>query len=157
MALVRSRSWVAAPSEEVFAFFDDPRNLGALMPPPVSIRVLSIDPDPPRPGSIFTFSYGIGRLRRTWTVRLIERVEGVRFRDETLSGPLARFVHTHAFESASRGTWIVDELDYHVGPDGTLGFALDLLAGALMRATFVWRAFRQRRLLRRAAPASEAG
>jgi ligand-binding SRPBCC domain-containing protein len=133
--------------EEVFAFFDDPRNLPRLMPPPVSIRVLAIEPDPPRPGSTFTFDYGLGPWRRTWTVRLVEREPGRRFRDETLRGPLRRFVHTHAFEPASRGTWIVDEIDFRVGPAGALGAALDLLAGWVMRATFVWRAVRQRQLL----------
>jgi len=149
MATIRSRSWVAAPVDEVFAFFDDPANLARLMPPPVEIRLVGVDPAPPRPGSTFTFSYGLGPWRRTWTVRLLERVEGERFVDETLSGPVARFHHTHAFVPARRGTRIVDEIDYHVGPDGPLGDLLDLLAGVVMRATFVWRALRQRQLLRR--------
>lgn len=149
MAVLRSRSWVSAPIDEVFAFFDDPANLARLMPPPVQIRLLEIDPAPPQPGSIFTFGYGLGPFQRRWTVRLLEREAGRRFRDETLDGPLARFDHTHSFAPARRGTWIVDEIDYHLGPGGTMGELLDMLAGWAMRATFVWRAFRQRQLLRR--------
>jgi ligand-binding SRPBCC domain-containing protein len=148
MATIRSRSWVAAPVAEVFAFFDDPGNLARLMPPPVEIRLVAVEPAPPRPGSTFTFRYGLGPWQRTWTVRLLERVEGERFTDETLSGPVARFHHTHAFRAARRGTWITDEVEFHVGPDGRLGEVLDRLAGWVMRATFVWRAMRQRQLLR---------
>jgi len=148
MARARARSWVSAPVDEVFAFFDDPRNLGRLMPPPVSIRLLSIEPDPPRPGSLLTFSYGLGRARREWIVRLVEREAGRRFRDETVSGPLARFDHTHGFRAGRRGTWITDEIEFQVGPGGPLGGALDAVVGMVMRATFVWRAVRQRQLLR---------
>jgi len=148
MAYIRSRSWVAAPIDEVFAFFDDPRNLGRLMPPPVSIRLESIEPDPPRAGSIFTFRYGIGPLRRSWTVRLVERSAPHRFVDETLAGPVARFHHEHAFAASVRGTWISDAIDYRIGPAGRIGAVVDWLAGWVMRATFVWRAARQRRLLR---------
>jgi ligand-binding SRPBCC domain-containing protein len=147
MPIIRSRSWVAAPIEEVFAFFDDPANLGRLMPPPVRIELVAIDPAPPRPGSTFTFRYGLGPFQRAWTVRLVERVPTERFRDETLSGPVALFLHTHAFEPARRGTWIIDEVDFRVGPDGRLGLVLDTVAGWAMRATFVWRAMRQRQLL----------
>jgi ligand-binding SRPBCC domain-containing protein len=148
MPIIRSRSWVAAPIDEVFAFFDDPANLGRLMPPPVRIELLEVDPAPPRAGSRFTFRYGLGPFRRTWTVRLVERVEGRQFRDETLSGPVSRFLHTHSFEPTARGTRIVDEIDFHVGPDGRTGAVVDLVAGWVMRATFIWRAMRQRQLLR---------
>ncbi len=147
MATVRSRAWVAAPIEQVFAFFDDPANLGRLMPPPVSIRLEAVEPAPPRPGSVFTFSYGIGPLRRRWVVRLLEREVPQRFVDETLSGPMVRFHHTHGFIPARRGTWITDEIDYRVGPGGRLGAVLDWFAGGVMRATFIWRAARQRQLL----------
>jgi ligand-binding SRPBCC domain-containing protein len=65
MPRIRSRSWVAAPIEEVFAFFDDPANLPRLMPPPVAIRLVRVDPSPPRAGSVFEFRYGLGPFQRT--------------------------------------------------------------------------------------------
>ena len=147
MATVRSRSWVAAPMQEVFAFFDDPRNLGRLMPPPVSIRLVRIDPSPPQAGSILEFRYGLGPIQRSWTVRLLERDPPVRFVDETISGPLARFHHSHTFTPGRHGTWISDEIDFRAGPGGRIGSVVDWLAGWAMRAIFVWRAARQRRLL----------
>jgi ligand-binding SRPBCC domain-containing protein len=147
MAVIRSRTWVAAPIDEVFAFFDDPRNLGRLMPPPVRIELAALDPAPPAPGTILTFRYGIGPLRRTWTVQLVEREPPHRFVDETITGPMARFHHAHRFAPGRRGTWISDEIQYRVGPEGRIGAAVDWLAGWVMRATFVWRAARQRQLL----------
>lgn len=148
MPVIRSRAWVPAPIGEVFAFFDDPANLGRLMPPPVSIRLVRIEPAPPRPSSIFEFRYGLGPFQRTWTVRLLERIENERFVDETLSGPMARFHHSHIFTAARRGTWIEDRIDFHVGPDGVIGAVIDRIAAMVMRLTFVWRGMRQRQLLR---------
>lgn len=148
MPIIRSRAWVAAPIEEVFAFFDDPANLSRLMPPPVRIRLARVEPAPPRPGSVFTFRYGLGPFQRTWTVRLVDRVVNERFVDETITGPMRRFHHSHTFTPARRGTWIEDRIDYHVGPDGRIGRAIDGVAGIVMRATFVWRHARQRRILR---------
>jgi ligand-binding SRPBCC domain-containing protein len=147
MPTIRTRSWVAAPSDRVFAFFDDPANLPRLMPPPVRIELVRVDPAPPRAGSVFEFRYGIGPWRRTWTVRLLERVDGERFVDETISGPLARFHHSHSFAPARSGTWITDQVDFHVGPDGPGGAILDWLAGWVMRATFVYRHALQRWIL----------
>lgn len=149
MPIVDSGSWVAAPVDEVFAFFDDPSNLARLMPPPVSIRLVRLEPAPPQTGSVFEFRYGLGPIQRTWIVRLLERVEGERIVDETLSGPMTRFHHSHTFAPARNGgTWIEDRIDYHVGPDGALGVAIDAVAGVVMRLTFVWRHAMQRRLLR---------
>jgi ligand-binding SRPBCC domain-containing protein len=148
MPIIRSRGWVAAPVDEVFRFFDDPANLAKLMPPPVQIRLVRVEPAPPRPGSIFEFRYGLGPVQRSWTVRLVDRVVDERFVDETIVGPMRRFHHSHAFTPGRRGTWIEDRIDYHVGPDGPIGSAVDWLAGWVMRATFVWRHARQRQLLR---------
>ena len=149
MPIIRSRSWVAAPPDVAFAFFDDPANLARLMPPPVQIRLVRIEPSPPQAGSLFEFRYGIGPFQRRWLIRLVERVENERFVDDTISGPMRRFHHSHTFTPARRGgTWIEDRVDYHVGPDGLVGSALDAVAGIAMRLTFVWRQARQRRILR---------
>ena len=149
MPIVRSRSWVSAPIEEVFAFFDDPANLPRLMPPPVAIRLVRVEPVPPRPGSVFEFRYGLGPVQRSWVVRLVDRVPGERFVDETISGPMARFHHSHTLTPSSRGgTWIEDRIDFHVGPEGWPGALLDRIATIVVRLTFVWRSAMQRRILR---------
>lgn len=150
MPVIRYRGWVAAAIDEVFTFFDDPGNLSRLMPPPVAIRLVSVEPAPPRPGSIFEFRYGLGPFQRTWVVRLVERVPPERIVDETLSGPMRTFHHSHSFTPAhGGGTWVEDRIEYHVGSDGVVGTAVDFIAGIVMRLTFVWRHAMQRRLLRR--------
>ena len=149
MPTIRARAWVAAPIHETFAFFDDPANLGRIMPPPVSIRAVRIEPSPPQAGTTIEFRYGIGPIRRAWTVQLLERTPPERIVDVTLTGPMRRFHHSHTFRPARRGgTWVIDEIDFHVGPDGSIGRVLDTVAGLLMRGAFVWRHARQRRLLR---------
>lgn len=147
MPVILTRAHVHAPVEEVFAFFDDPANLGRLMPPPIGIRPLSVAPAPPQPGTVIEFRYGLGPIQRSWIVRLVERVENERIVDETLSGPMRRFHHAHTFRRSNRGTWIEDRVDYHVGPDGPVGVVVDWIAGIAMRATFVWRHLMQRRIL----------
>jgi ligand-binding SRPBCC domain-containing protein len=150
MPVIATRAWVAAPIEESFAFFDDPANLARLMPPPVSIRPVRVEPSPPRAGTEIEFRYGIGPFRRSWVIRFVEHRPPHLMVDETLSGPMRRFHHSHRFGTARNGgTWIEDTVDFHVGPDGVLGRVVDALAAAAMRAIFVWRQARQRRLLER--------
>lgn len=150
MPIIRSRSWVAAPIDEVFAFFDDPANLVRLMPPPAAIRPMRVHPTPPRAGTEIEFRYGIGPFQRAWLVRLLEHSVPERIVDETIAGPLKRFHHTHAFRrSSGGGTWIEDSVDFHVGPGGVAGVVVDFAAGMVMRAVLIWRQGRQRRLLRK--------
>ncbi len=148
MPTIRFRSRVRAPIDVTFAFFDDPANLARLMPPPVTIRPVRVAPLPPQAGTVIEFSYGIGPFWRSWVVRLLEHEAPHRIVDETLSGPLRRFHHSHTFRTArGGGTWVEDRVEFHVGPDGPIGALVDLVAGVAMRATFVWRDARQRRLL----------
>ena len=148
MPTIRARSRVAAPIDEVFAFFDDSANLAKLMPPPVRIRVVRVNPSPPQAGSVVEFRYGIGPFQRSWLVRFTEHVPGKRIVDETLLGPMRMFHHSHTFTPArGGGTWVEDRIEYHVGPDGVIGTVADLVAGIVMRLTFVWRQAMQRRLL----------
>ena len=150
MPRLRSRAWGSAPIDEAFAFFDDPANLSRLMPPPVAIHVARVEPRPIRPGSEVEFHYGLGPFRRSWTIRVLERVPTERIVDETLAGPVRRFRHAHLFAPGPRGgTWVEDRVDYHVGPAGPLGRLLDGVVGVLLRLAFVWRHAMQRRLLRR--------
>jgi ligand-binding SRPBCC domain-containing protein len=104
---------------------------------------------PPQAGTEIDFRYGIGPFQLTWSVRYVEHVVGERIVDETLSGPMRRFHHSHTFTAGRRGgTWIEDRIDYHVGPNGPIGVVADAVAGIVMRATFVWRHAMQRRILR---------
>jgi ligand-binding SRPBCC domain-containing protein len=150
MPTIVSRSRVKATPQRAFAFFDDPANLALIMPPPVSIRPVRVEPSPPAAGTEIEFRYGIGPIRRSWVVRYVEHVPGERIVDETISGPMRRFHHSHSFMPApDGGTRIEDRVDFHVGPDGPIGVVVDFVAGLAIRATFAWRDARQRRILAR--------
>lgn len=150
MPILRSRTRVAASPAAAFAFFDDPANLARIMPPGAGFGVVRVDPSPPRAGTEMELEYGIGPFRRRWLIRYVEHVPNERIVDETLAGPMRRFHHSHRFTpAAGGGTWIEDRIDYHVGPDGPLGWLLDAGAGIALRAVFLWRRARQRRLLGR--------
>lgn len=147
MPTIRSRAWVPTSIEETFAFFDDPRNLTRLTPPPGRIELVRMEPSPPQEGTELEFSYGIGPWRRRWIVRLTKRAENERIVDETLSGPVRHFHHEHNFVPARRGTWVEDRIDYHVGPCGVAGRIVDTGLGLVLRALFVYRHAAQRRQL----------
>jgi ligand-binding SRPBCC domain-containing protein len=149
MPIVRSRSWVPASPDTVFAFFDDPANLSRLMPPPVAIRLVRVEPAPPQTGSHIEFRYGLGPAQGSWIIRLVDRLPNERIADETISGPMARFHHSHTFTpSRGGGTWIEDRIDFRVGPKGVLGSFADRAAAVAIRLLLVWRAAMQRRILR---------
>jgi ligand-binding SRPBCC domain-containing protein len=147
MPMLRMRGWVAAPIDEVFAFFDDPRNLTRLTPPPTRLELVRIEPSPPRAGTELEFRYGIGPVSRRWIVRILEHDPPRRFVDETLAGPVRRFHHEHRFRSSRHGTRIEDLIEFRVGPAGPVGAALDAAAGLAMRALFVYRHAMLRRIL----------
>jgi ligand-binding SRPBCC domain-containing protein len=123
---------VAAPIDEVWAFFTTARNLESLTPPDQRLRVGE--------GGDAVISAGhrvqvsvmpLWPIRSGWTT-LIEEVhppgahpsgEG-RFTDIQLRGPFARWHHRHAFRPLpGGGTAITDEVEYAL-PLGALGRAV---------------------------------
>lgn len=113
---------VAAPTEEVFAFFARPENLGRITPAAMGFELLTDDRDL-RGG--LEVRYRIRPLLGipiTWTARIDEVVVPTRFVDVQIRGPYARWKHTHTFESAAGGTIVRDEIAYSVrlGPLGDL-------------------------------------
>jgi len=113
---------VAAPIEEVFAFFARLENLGRITPAAMGFELLTDD------GNLrngLEVQYRIRPLLgipMTWTARIDEVVPATRFVDVQLRGPYARWQHTHTFEAIGGGTIVRDEIVYAVrfGPLGDL-------------------------------------
>ena len=107
---------------EVFAWHERPGAFERLTPPWVDVRVLE------REGGIRDGARVVLRVRRgpldvTWKLRHRDYVEGERFVDEQVSGPLHSWVHTHRFlPSEDGGTVLEDEVDW----EPPLGAAGDL-------------------------------
>jgi ligand-binding SRPBCC domain-containing protein len=104
--------FVAAPVDEVFTFFSDPRNLAKLTPPWLGFEITSIDEGPVRPG--FRIEYIVRPLRvaQTWVTRIIEVEPNARFVDIQERGPYAYWRHEHRFADVGSGTIVADRVEY---------------------------------------------
>jgi ligand-binding SRPBCC domain-containing protein len=153
-----TEQWVAAPREQVFRFFSDPRNLHLLFPPYSEARLKTVRLVPPHLpfvagsgqmagiGSEITISFRLlphFPLRAAWTARIVEFEWLRHFRDLEVSGPFESFDHTHAFGEASLngkpGTIIHDRIVYEVGV-GPMGvIANGLFVRLMLRQLFEYR------------------
>lgn len=118
--IFEKRSRIAAPPERVWAFHEAPDAFERLTPPWEDTKVVEK-------------SRGLGVGARTvvdtkvgpFTQRLVAVhtacEPGRMFRDEMVSGPFARWAHTHSMTSDGEGgTWLVDHIEYEL-PLGVLG------------------------------------
>nr|WP_320133804.1 SRPBCC family protein [uncultured Holophaga sp.] len=96
------------PREEVFAFFQDPRNLGRITPPWLGFRILTPEPLPRGQGAVYDFRIGLHGLPLRWRTRILDWREGEAFTDDQERGPYARWTHTHSFADIPGGTRMTD-------------------------------------------------
>ena len=155
MATYARSTRVAAPLDTVWAFHDDVDGLLALSPDWAGLRVESVRgpdgtvaPDDLGPGTEITLSarpLGLGPRQTVTTVITDRRVGNgsAMFRDELRDGPLARWVHTHAFYGDGEETVLRDRVEYATG----LGAAADAAVRPALNAAFADRHRRTRRLL----------
>jgi ligand-binding SRPBCC domain-containing protein len=149
--------WVAAPVQQVFRFFADPRNLPVISPPSSGATLKALRLITPGNevdggerlagvGSEIEISFRFVPylpFRRAWTARIVA-FEWLRsFRDVQISGPFRRFEHTHEFSAEERngrsGTVIRDHLQYEVG-FGLLGEVANTVAiRRVWQQMFEWR------------------
>ncbi len=120
--LLRRTQHLQAGIDEVFSFFEDPRNLGEITPPWLRFRILrSTDP------SVCLGTEIVYRLRWQvfpirWRTRITEYEPPRRFADEMVSGPYRSWYHVHRFEVVDQGVRMTDEVRYEL-PFGLLGHA----------------------------------
>ena len=159
-----SEHWVAAPLDDVFAFFADPRNLPRLSPPELDLKLGKLELAPPGfvPGEYRVrgaHMAGAGSavevhfhppefpLPMAHTAHITEFVWGRYFRDQTSHWPLLRWDHKHEFSALERnrvaGTLVRDLVRYSLGP-GIFGTLLHRLF--VRRAIADMFAYRQRAL-----------
>ena len=101
--LIEREQLVPLGIDEAFAFFADAANLEAITPPWLRFRILSEQPLQVREGALIDYRLTLHRVPVTWRTR-IERWEPPRrFVDVQLSGPFARWEHTHTFEEHPDG------------------------------------------------------
>lgn len=123
MPLFSSTLELPVPAAEAFAWHERPGAFERLSPPWMPARVLERSGGI-RDGGRVVLRAGFGPVSRTWTAVHRDYRAGERFVDEQVSGPFARWVHTHAFAPRGGGaSALVDSVDYELpfGPLGVLG------------------------------------
>jgi hypothetical protein len=96
---------------EVFAWHERPGALERLTPPWAKVEVDECQGGI-RDGGRIVLRVHHGPASFRWELSHRDFVEGRRFRDEQVSGPLKSWVHTHGFEPDGRGgTRLTDEID----------------------------------------------
>ncbi len=110
------------PQPQVFAFFEDPRNLPGLIPTWLDFRFAAGGE-----GYAVTvgaeFDYTIRWLGVTlrWRSRIIRYEPPQGFTDVQIQGPYASWEHRHTFTEAPEGTRVDDEV-YYTLPTAALPF-----------------------------------
>jgi len=110
---VKSSILVEASPEEVFAFHDDPINLTRISP--AYLRIAMTDPPSRlRRGTLLRCDIHLGPLRFDWKMEIAEYSPPQRFIDIQREGPFKHYAHTHTFEENTKGTRLIDVVEYEL-------------------------------------------
>jgi ligand-binding SRPBCC domain-containing protein len=117
---LRREQVVPRKLEEVFEFFSRAKNLEFLTPEWLRFKVLNVDPEPLRRGSLISYALRVHGLTVRWTSAIVEWDPPHKFVDLQVRGPYKRWHHTHRFQAEGERTRITDEVRYEL-PLGSLG------------------------------------
>ena len=121
--------WIPRPIDEVFGFFEDPRNLALITPPWLDFRIVAMEPDVIRNGTSISYRLKWFGIPYRWKTLIMEWQPNARFVDTQVQGPYIFWHHTHTFEAEEEGVTVHDHVLYRL-PFGPLG---SLLHAALVR------------------------
>lgn len=157
MPTVEYKSHVPVPPEELYGWHIRPGAFERLMPPWEEVRILERSGGVADGGTL-SFSMKQGPVRRKWIAKHTACEPGRMFRDEQVSGPFAKWVHTHRFVPGDDGgSLLIDQIDYEL-PLGGLGrAAASRFARRQLDRTFQFRHQRTRDDLARHARFKELG
>lgn len=136
-----ARSRFDCTAEELFAWHGRPGAVGRLVPPWERVTVEEVTGSLADARVVFRMKGPVGSMR--WVAQHRDFVPGRQFRDEQVSGPFARWVHTHVVEpDPSGGATLTDDVEYAL----PLGRAGEGVAGGVVRRRLATMfAFRHRR------------
>jgi len=129
----RSEQWLPYPVDAVFAFFANPENLPALMPPWQRVRIERLTLVPPRGNGTQVPAKAAGAgsrivlnmrvvpgipIRVRWDAEIIEYETNRHFTDRQVRGPFAFWQHNHHVRALDRNgpgvTVVTDEVNYEI-------------------------------------------
>jgi len=115
------------PRKQVFAFFEDPRNLFDITPDWLSFVMKDRDSKTAMfEGAEFDYTIRWLGIPIPWKSRIIGYQPRGQFTDIQLTGPYRSWSHLHTFEEVPEGTLMQDMVTYQLplGPLGNLVHAL---------------------------------
>lgn len=147
---------IDAPREEVFRFFEDPRNLERITPKWMGMTITRIDDLPVRANFRIEYMIRWMGVRIPWVTLITDYDAPHLFADIQAKGPYKYWRHDHRFEELGNQTLMVDTVRYDL-PLGPLGdIAHTLMVQRQLKRIFDYRARRIRKLFaRRDADVSE--
>lgn len=115
------RQFIPRSVDEVFAFFSRAENLEDITPPFLNFRILSVDSQALRRGTLIRYRLTWHRLIPIrWTTEITRWNPPYSFADTQLSGPYSLWYHEHRFEPRGSGTQMYDTVKYAL-PFGMIG------------------------------------
>jgi hypothetical protein len=138
--LLERAQTVEAPIDQVFSFFEDPRNLRAVTPPWVRFEVRRLEHVPLHAGMRNEYRIHWLGLSLRWHGLITEYERGRRFVDLQTGGPYRYWRHEHTFTDLGGRTLVRDRVDYEL-PFGLLGAVVHrLIVARQLREIFDYRA-----------------
>lgn len=144
--ILSTEQFVPRPRQEVFDFFADAENLERITPSALRFEIASPLPIAMAEGTLIDYRLRLFGVPFKWKTRITTWEPGVRFVDEQLKGPYAKWVHTHSFRDAEGGTVVSDHVRYQLPfyPVGQMAYPI---VRRQLKAIFDFRSRRIRELV----------
>jgi ligand-binding SRPBCC domain-containing protein len=112
--LFSSVLWLPRRSAEIFPFFADAKNLGAITPPWLHFEILTPGEIEMGIGALIDYRISLHGLPLRWRTKITAWEPPFRFVDEQIKGPYRRWIHEHCFENSDQGTLCHDRVRYSI-------------------------------------------
>jgi ligand-binding SRPBCC domain-containing protein len=114
------------PLAEVFAIFEEPRNLARITPPWLHFEIVTDEPLVMHRGLLIDYVIRWMAIPMRWRTEITAYEPPSHFVDEQLRGPYRLWRHTHRFTELPEGVQVADCVEYELplGPLGTLVHAM---------------------------------
>ena len=112
--------WVNRTRARVFDFFSSETNLERITPSLLRFKVIYKSTPTIKKGTLIDYALKIHGVPARWRTLISIWEPGVRFEDQQLRGPYAKWHHTHSFSDLAGGTLIDDQVVYRL-PLAALG------------------------------------
>lgn len=137
--VLTQRTVIAAPIDDVFAYFSNAGNLGQLTPASMSFRILTRQDIVPAEGTSIEYHISLGPIRMGWTTVFESWEHNRRFVDVQAAGPYRSWWHEHVFVPDGDRTVMFDRVYYKL-PLGIFGrIAHRVRVSGMLRDIFRYR------------------